>query len=59
MGNNSTWEDAFYQREWVINMNNLFSFFHFMYVAANASELICMAYLGKIEPFLYHSNLSI
>ena len=35
-----------------------FSFFHFMYVAANASELLCMAHLANGERiFLYHSNL--
>ena len=36
----------------------LFQFFRFMSVAANASELLCMAYLANIERFLYHSNLS-
>ena len=36
----------------------LFSFFQFMYVAANASELFCVAHLVNIERFLYHSNLS-
>ena len=36
----------------------LFSFFHFMCVAANASELFCMAHLANYERFLYHSNLS-
>ena len=36
----------------------LFYFFHFMCVAANASEFFCMAYLANIERFLYHSNLS-
>ena len=29
----------------------LFSFFHFMCAAANASELFCMAHLANIEPF--------
>ena len=36
----------------------LFSFFHFMRVAANASELFCMAYSANNECFLYHSNIS-
>ena len=36
----------------------LFQFFHFIRVAANASELFCMADLGNNERFLYHSNLS-
>ena len=27
----------------------LFSFFHFMCVATNASELLCMAHLANIE----------
>ena len=35
----------------------LFSFFHFMRVAANASELFCMAYSANIKRVLYHSNL--
>ena len=35
----------------------LFLFFHFMCVAAIASELFCMAYLANIERFLYHSNV--
>ena len=35
----------------------LFEFFHFMCVAANASELFCMAHLADIERFLCHSNL--
>ena len=30
----------------------LFSFFHFMRVAANASELFCMTPLANIESFL-------
>ena len=34
----------------------LFSFFPFMCVAANASELFCMAHLENIERFLYHSH---
>ena len=37
----------------------LFSFFHFMCVVANASELFCMAHSASIERFLYHSNLSV
>ena len=32
----------------------LFSFFHFMCVAANASELFCMTCLANIERFLKH-----
>ena len=35
----------------------IFYFFHFMRVAANASALFCMAYLANIERFLYHSNI--
>ena len=34
------------------------SFFHFMCVAADASELFRMAHLANIECFLFHSNLS-
>ena len=57
--NNSTWEDALYQSEWVkINSIWVILIFHFMCVAANASELFCMAYLANIERFLYHSSLS-
>ena len=36
----------------------LFQFFHFMCVAANAFELLYMAFLANIERFLYHSKLS-
>ena len=36
----------------------LFSFFHFMRVAANASELLCMAHLASNARFLYPSNPS-
>ena len=36
----------------------LFPFFHFMCVAANASELFCLSHIANIEFFLYHSNLS-
>ena len=36
----------------------LFEFFHFMCVSANASELFCMAHLENTEGFLWHSNLS-
>ena len=36
-----------------------FPVFHFMRVAANASELFSMAYLANNERFLYHSNLFI
>ena len=35
----------------------LFLFFHFMCVAANAYELFCVAHIANIERFLYHSNL--
>ena len=35
----------------------LFYFLHFMCVAANASELFCIAHLADIERFLCHSNL--
>ena len=31
----------------------LFSFFHFMYAAANVSKLCCMAHLANFEPFFY------
>ena len=34
----------------------LFQFFHFTGVAANASELFCMAHLANNERFLYHSS---
>ena len=36
----------------------LFSLFHFMCVAANTSELFCVAHLANIERFLYHYNVS-
>ena len=36
----------------------LFSFFHFVCAAANASELFCTGHLENNERFLYHSNLS-
>ena len=36
----------------------LLSFFHFMCIDANASELFCMAYLANIERFLYLSKFS-
>ena len=36
----------------------LFSCFHFKSVAANVSELFCMAHLANSERFLYHSDLS-
>ena len=35
-----------------LTQNELFSFFHFMCVAANAIELFCNAYLANIEHFL-------
>ena len=37
----------------------LYLFFHFKCVAANVSELFCMANLFNNERFLYHSNLSL
>ena len=56
--NNSTWEGAFYQSEWdEIKSSWVIYFFHFMWVAANALELFCMAHLANSEHFLYHSNL--
>ena len=33
------------------------SFFHFKFIAVNASELLCMAYLASNEDFLYHAYL--
>ena len=36
----------------------LFSFFHFMCVAANGFELFYKTHLANTELFLYHSNLS-
>ena len=36
----------------------LFSVFHFKSVAANVSELFCVAHLANIERSLYHSSLS-
>ena len=57
--NNSTWEPAFYQRERVkINSSWVILDFHFIWIAANASELFFMAHLANIESFLHHSNLS-
>ena len=41
-----------------LNQVELFSFLQFMFAAANASELFCMAHLEINERFLYHSNLS-
>ena len=35
----------------------ILSFFQFLRVAANASELFCVAHSENIERFLYHSNL--
>ena len=37
----------------------LFKFFHFMCVAANASEWFYMVHLANIERFLYNSNDSL
>ena len=57
--NNSTWEGTFYQSKWVkINLSWVILVFHFMCVAANESELFCMAHLTNFERFLYSSNLS-
>ena len=53
MENISTWED-----ELKLTHVELFYFFHFMCVAANASKLFFMAYLANIERFFYNSNLS-
>ena len=36
----------------------LLQFFHFMYIAINASELFCVTHLANIKRFLYHSKLS-
>ena len=41
-----------------VNEIELFSFFNFMCVSANACELFCMVILENIERFLYHSKLS-
>ena len=43
----------FIKNEWVkINSSWVILVFYFMYVAADASELFCMAYLAIIERFL-------
>ena len=44
-------------KELKLTQVELFSFFHFMCVAVNASELLCMAYLASNEDFLYHAYL--
>ena len=36
----------------------LFSFFHFMCAAANASELFCVSHVANNERSLYHYNSS-
>ena len=55
---NSAWEDALIKvNQLKLTQIEIDYFFHFMYVAANASELFCMAYLANSERFLYHSNL--
>ena len=42
--NNSTWESAFYQSDWVkITQVEFFSFFHFICAAVNESGLFFMA----------------
>ena len=45
-------------QEMKVTQDELLSFFHYMRVAANASESFCMAYLANNERFLYHSSLS-
>ena len=51
---NSSWEDAFYPSEWVkIHSCWVILVFHFMYVAANASELFCMAHLVNNSNLLF------
>ena len=57
--NNSTWDDAFYENDWIkINSSWVTLVFHFICIVANASELFCMAHLANTESFLYYSNLS-
>ena len=52
--NNSTWEGTFYQSDWVkIDSCSVILVFHFMCVAANASELFCMAHLSNINNAFY------
>ena len=41
----------------ILTQVELCKFLHFLYVAANAFKLFCVAYLANIEGFLYHSNL--
>ena len=41
--NNCTWDGVFYQSEWANSVSVTFIFFHFMRVAAKASELFYMA----------------
>ena len=51
--NNSTWEGAFYQSEWVeINSSWVQTFFHFMCAAADACKMFCKAHLANNEYFL-------
>ena len=45
-------------KELKLTQVKLFYFFPFMCVAANASELFCMAHSANIERFLYHCNIS-
>ena len=40
-----------------LNQVELFYFFHFICVAANASELFCKAHLANNKPFIYHFNM--
>ena len=50
--NNSTWEGAVYQSEWVkINSTWVTLVIHFMCVAANPSELFRMVHSANIEHF--------
>ena len=51
--NNSIREAMFYQSEWdKINSSWIILVFHFMCIAANASELFYVAYLANTECFL-------
>ena len=37
----------------------LFQFFHFMCITANASKFFCMTHLASIERFFYHFQYEI
>ena len=43
--------------ELILTQAELFSFFHFMCVAADASKLFCITQLPNNKRFLYHFNL--